>query len=79
VRVTSGTDLIAEVELPAVSVDNLPDLLDPAVAEAVARLGIDLDVLATGCRMNGWRPCELIATGYRRDDGAARHVRVWLQ
>ena len=79
VRVTAGTDLIAEIELPAASAVELPELLDPAVAEAVARLGLDLDALIEGCRLNRWRPCELVDTPYRRPDGASRHIRVWLQ
>ena len=79
VRVTAGMDLIAEIELPAASAVELPELLDPAVAEAVVRLGLDLDALVEGCRLNHWRPCELVDTPYRRPDGASRHIRVWLQ
>ena len=79
VRVTAGTDLIAEIELPSTSTIELPDLLDSAVAEAVVRLGIDLDALIEGCRLNQWQPCELVDTPYRRPDGALRHIRVWLQ
>jgi hypothetical protein len=79
VRVTAGSDLVAEIELPPTSAVELPDLMDPAVSEAVNRLGIDLDALIEGCRLNHWQPCILIDTPYRRPDGAMRHIKVWLQ
>jgi hypothetical protein len=79
VRVTAGNELVAEIELPPTSVFELPALLDPAVAEAVAKLGIDLDALIEGCRLNHWQPSTLIDTPYLRSDGAQRQVTVWLQ
>lgn len=78
VRVIADGDLLAEIEMPAASTEDLPDMLDPAVAEAIARLGIDLQALIEGCRLNHWRPCQLLDTPYRRQDGALRHIKVWL-
>ena len=79
VRVTAGSDLVAEIDLPVASAIDFPELLVTQVAEAVLRLDLDLDALIESCRLNRWRPCPLVDTPYRRSDGAMRHRRVHLQ